>query len=112
MREKYINPPLNYMGGKFKLLPQLRPLMDYTKTTFFDMFAGGGAVAMNLGIYYNKVNMNDLLSIGIHRGLYNTGEDFVDTMKDSVLFKRIRELSKKYPTSEESLNIKMKKLKT
>ena len=38
----YIEPPLNYTGSKFKLLEQLIPMFDYSKSYFVDIFTGGG----------------------------------------------------------------------
>ena len=36
-----IKSPLNYTGGKFKLLPQILPLFPDNIDTFVDLFAGG-----------------------------------------------------------------------
>lgn len=33
--------PFNYIGGKYKLLPQLLPLFPKDAETFVDLFAGG-----------------------------------------------------------------------
>lgn len=57
----YINPPMNYTGSKFKLLPQILPLMDYSKTTFVDLFAGGGSVYANVIDKYQKIVINDII---------------------------------------------------
>lgn len=38
---KYIKSPLNYVGGKFKLLPQLMPLFPQNISKFIDIFGGG-----------------------------------------------------------------------
>lgn len=40
--------PLNYIGGKAKLLPQLLPLFPSNIATFHDVFAGGGNVGVNV----------------------------------------------------------------
>lgn len=41
----YIKSPLNYTGGKFKLLPQLLELFPDQIDTFVDLFAGGEMLA-------------------------------------------------------------------
>lgn len=54
----YIKSPLNYTGGKFKLLPQLLELFPKDINTFVDMFGGGGNVAVNVEakhIIYNDI---------------------------------------------------------
>ncbi|RLY05374.1 Dam family site-specific DNA-(adenine-N6)-methyltransferase [Streptococcus hillyeri] len=39
---------INYTGGKFKLLPQLLPLFPKNINRFFDVFAGGANVTINV----------------------------------------------------------------
>jgi len=48
-----IKSPLNYVGGKFKLLPQLLPLFPAKLNRFVDLFCGGGNVAVN--VYAKKI---------------------------------------------------------
>ena len=43
-----IKSPLNYIGGKYKLLPQILPLFPEHINTFVDMFAGGLDVSINV----------------------------------------------------------------
>ena len=43
-----IASPLNYTGGKYKLLPQLLPLFPNNVSTFVDLFCGGCNVAINV----------------------------------------------------------------
>ena len=43
-----IKSPLNYMGGKYKLLPQLLPLFPKEIGTFYDLFGGGFNVGVNV----------------------------------------------------------------
>ena len=55
---EYIKSPLNYTGGKFKLLPQLLDLFPKDINTFVDLFGGGGNVAVNVEakhIIYNDI---------------------------------------------------------
>ena len=54
----YIKSPLNYTGGKFKLLPQLLELFPTDINIFVDLFGGGGNVAVNVNashIIYNDI---------------------------------------------------------
>lgn len=42
-----IQSPLNYTGGKYKLLPQILPLFPQSTRTFVDLFCGGCNVGLN-----------------------------------------------------------------
>lgn len=53
-----IKSPLNYIGGKYKLLPQILPLFPQHINTFVDLFAGGLDVSLN--IEANHVICNDI----------------------------------------------------
>lgn len=57
----YYKSPLNYVGGKFKLLPQIVPLFPEKINTFYDVFGGGANVSANVNankIVYNDINLN------------------------------------------------------
>ena len=56
-KEDLIKSPLNYVGGKFKLLPQILSLFPDNINTFYDMFCGGCNVGVN--IKANKIVCND-----------------------------------------------------
>ena len=65
MNNTYIKSPLNYMGGKHKLLPQIIPLFPKKINIFIDLFGGGFNVGINVDadmIVYNDIN-NHLLDI-------------------------------------------------
>ena len=64
----YICSPMNYIGGKYKLLPQLLPLFPKKIHTFVDLFCGGCNVGINTRA--EKVVFNDNLSYLID--LYKT----------------------------------------
>lgn len=73
----FIKSPLNYIGGKYKLLPQIYTLFPKHVSTFFDMFSGGGNVGINAKankIIFNDINtkVNDLF-----RYLKNNNSDFI-----------------------------------
>lgn len=58
---KYIKSPLNYIGGKYKLLSQLMPLFPKNSETFVDLFCGGGNVGVNADC--KKLIFNDMNTI-------------------------------------------------
>ncbi len=43
----YVKSPLNYIGGKFKLLPQIIPLFPDRINNFIDLFCGGANIGIN-----------------------------------------------------------------
>lgn len=47
-QKKQIASPMNYTGGKFKLLPQILPLFPKNIRTFVDLFCGGCNVGINV----------------------------------------------------------------
>ncbi|MBO4556500.1 MAG: Dam family site-specific DNA-(adenine-N6)-methyltransferase [Elusimicrobiales bacterium] len=59
--KKYIKSPLNYIGGKYRLLPQIMPLIPKKIGTFVDLFCGGCNVGINADC--EKVIFNDLNNI-------------------------------------------------
>ena len=58
---KYIKSPLNYIGGKYKLLSQIMPLFPKNIKTFVDLFCGGGNVGINANC--KKLIFNDINTI-------------------------------------------------
>lgn len=53
--------PLNYTGGKFKLLPQILPLFPQNIQNFVDLFCGGGDVGASVQsefVLFNDINAN------------------------------------------------------
>lgn len=60
-KRKYIKSPLNYTGGKYKLLPQILPLFPKNIDCFVDLFCGGGNVGVNINT--KKLILNDLNTI-------------------------------------------------
>lgn len=45
---EYVASPLNYTGGKYKLLPQIAPKFRTDISRFYDLFAGGCNVGVNI----------------------------------------------------------------
>lgn len=91
-----IQSPLNYTGGKFKLLPQILPLFPQNIDLFVDLFCGGCNVGIN--VECNRVIYNDLDSNLLY--LYNT---FKNLDKNSV-FEWIYKTIDKYDLSLVSKN--------
>ena len=56
--KKYIKSPLNYIGGKYKLLNQILPLFPKNINTFVDIFSGGANVGIN--VKAKKYIFNDM----------------------------------------------------
>lgn len=67
IKNPYICSPMNYIGGKFKLLPQIMPLFPRKIKTFVDLFCGGCNVGIN--VFAEKIVFNDNISYLID--LYN-----------------------------------------
>ena len=57
---RQIKSPLNYIGGKAKLLDQILPLFPKDIDNFIDLFAGGCNIGLN--VTANKVYCNDILT--------------------------------------------------
>ncbi len=79
----YINPPFNFTGSKFKLLPQLLPHFDYSKSNFIDLFCGGGSVYCNVLDQYKEILVNDRIEdlIKIHQLLILDTDNFISSIK-------------------------------
>ena len=56
MQSKLVKSPLNYIGGKYKLLKQILPLFPDNIDTMVDLFCGGCNVGVN-------VNANRIIAI-------------------------------------------------
>lgn len=91
-----IQSPLNYTGGKYKLLPQILPLFPKHIDTFVDLFCGGCNVGIN--VEANKIIYNDL-DIHLHY-LFNT---FKNLDKEAT-FEWIYQIIDKYRLSLVSKN--------
>lgn len=87
--KKYIKSPMNYTGGKYKLLHQIEPLFPENINLFVDLFTGVGNIAVN--VKANKIVANDCEENIIN--IYKTfqGYDNVDE-----LIGQIEEIIKTY----------------
>ena len=86
-RRKIVQSPLNYTGGKFKLLNQILPHFPNKIDTFVDLFCGGCNVGANVDA--NEVIFNDKSTHLLY--LYNTfknlGKETVLSMIDEIIEK-------------------------
>ncbi len=57
-KKELIKSPLNYTGGKYKLLPQILPYFPDNIDTFYDLFCGGCNVGIN--VKASKIICNDV----------------------------------------------------
>lgn len=86
-----IQSPLNYTGGKFKLLPQILPLFPKKIGRFFDFFCGGCNVGVNVDC--ERVSFIDKERNLIY--LYQTFQQ----VNSSDIFEWIYEIIKEYGLS-------------
>lgn len=90
-----IQSPLNYTGGKFKLLPQILPLFPANIDIFVDLFCGGANVGVN--VKSNKTILNDTNdNLTLLFGMFkNLGDDFLPLV-DEIIEKYQLSQSSKY----------------
>jgi len=89
--KKYLKSPLNYTGGKHKLLEQILPLFPKDIDTFVDLFAGGCNVALNVDA--RRVVANDIESNIIE--LYN----YFQRTKSATVVESIEKIIREYELS-------------
>lgn len=83
MKNCYIKSPMNYTGGKYKLLPQILPLFPTEINTFVDLFTGGGNIAVNVNANKIIANDNEKHVIDIYKAFQN-GYDNVDNLIHTI----------------------------
>lgn len=54
--QSLVKSPLNYIGNKYRALPQLLQIFPKNINTFFDLFTGGGDVIANVEAKYKIAN--------------------------------------------------------
>lgn len=85
----YIKSPLNYTGGKYKLLPDLFDIFPEQIDTFVDLFAGGFNVGINVNA--NCIVCNDQINYLIDMYQYFEATPFETLISEIEL--RIKEFS-------------------
>ena len=88
----YIKSPMNYTGGKYKILEHIIPSFPKKIDNFVDLFAGGLNVGINVNA--NAIYANDQITYLIE--LYKM---FQDTTTDELL-KKIKERIETYGLSQ------------
>lgn len=91
-KEELIKSPLNYTGGKYKLLPQILPLLPNNIDTFYDLFCGGTEVGIN--VQAKKVICSDINTVVIDLLKY------FKTQSYESLISEIEEIIHRYNLSE------------
>ena len=91
-QKELIQSPLNYTGGKYKLLPQILPHFPKDIDYFVDLFCGGGNVGINIPC--NRVLFNDNNSI--IRYMFGTFKN----MDKEETFRLIDSIIKEYGLSD------------
>ncbi len=91
-----IQSPLNYIGGKFKLLPQILPLFPNNIHTFVDLFCGGANVGINVNC--KSVILNDINQYII--GIIKTFKE----LEKKEIFENINNIISKFNLSDVSKN--------
>ena len=86
--KKYIKSPLNYTGGKYKILDKIIPKFPSEINTFVDLFSGGFNVGINVDA--NRIICNDNISYLIE--LY----EYIKETETEELILKIKQIINKY----------------
>jgi len=84
---KYIKSPMNYTGGKYKILDYIIPRFPAEINNFVDLFAGGLNVGIN--VQANTIYANDQITylIDLYCMFQNTStESLLNDIKDKISF--------------------------
>jgi DNA adenine methylase len=109
-----VKSPLNYIGGKSKLLPQILPLFPNQIDTFVDLFAGGCNVGINVNA--KKIHFNDnliylidmysaFLKIGVHDTLNHVEKQIKNFNLSNQNEDGYKEIRKKYNEKKNPLDL-------
>lgn len=93
-KKRFIKSPMNYIGGKYKLLPQIMPLFPKDIKTFVDLFAGGFNVSVNVDAQKTICNDLNYLVVEMVRTFSYADID--------IILKRIDEKIAEYGLSKEN----------
>lgn len=77
-KDNFIKSPLNYVGGKYKLLKQIVPYFPNNINTFLDLFTGG----LNVGI---NVRANKTIANDYNHFIIDIFKEFKEKSKEEVL---------------------------
>ncbi|TKZ33894.1 Dam family site-specific DNA-(adenine-N6)-methyltransferase [Brachyspira catarrhinii] len=89
-----VQSPINYTGGKFRLLPQILPYIPEKINTFVDLFCGGCEVGINVNS--KNVIFNDINSklINLYRTLKKLNKKDTFSIIESIINKYYLSLTK------------------
>lgn len=90
--KNYIASPLNYIGGKARILDQLLPYMPTNIDIFVDLFCGGCNVGMNVPAGHTIYNDTSKPLISLIKALKR--------MKNETIIKRINDLIDEFEFSK------------
>lgn len=96
-KKKYTRSAINYTGGKYKLLPQILPLFPEGINDFYDVFAGGANVGINVEID-GDVLINDIEKSVID--LYK----FIQINDYTTILEQVKQVIKEYNLSDTQTN--------
>lgn len=95
MKSNFIKCPLNYIGGKTKLLPQILPLFPQNIDTFVDLFCGGANVCVNVNAKRKIANDNNTNVIGIFKAFQKyTIDDIISYVDNTIKAHGLNKLNK------------------
>lgn len=86
--KKYIKSPLNYTGGKYKILEKIIPKFPSEINTFVDLFSGGFNIGINVNA--NRIICNDNIIYLIE--LY----EYIKETETEELILKIKEVIKEF----------------
>lgn len=113
-QKKLIKSPLNYVGGKYKLLPQLLPLFPDNTDVFLDLFSGGANVGINVdaeSYIFNDINhkvngfFRYLQKENIHKILSQIGDNIEKYQLSKQNEKGFRELRNDYNNNPNPIDL-------
>lgn len=90
--KNYISSPLNYIGGKARILDQILPYMPKNIDIFVDLFCGGCNVGMNVPAKYTIYNDTSKPLINLLKAFKR--------MKNETIISRINSLIDEYDFSK------------
>jgi len=98
--KNYIASPLNYIGGKARILDQMLPYMPANIDIFVDLFCGGCNVGMNVPAEYTIYNDTSIPLIGLLKALKRMKNETIisriNALIDEFNFSRTRNHNFKY----------------
>ena len=73
----YVPSPMNYIGGKYRVLPQILPLFPKNIETFVDLFCGGCNVGINVDAKHIIFNDNLTFLIDLYKSFQQLSNEKV-----------------------------------